>query len=201
MAPLTRIAKLGSTPSLDTPRFTLTEVQLDDAPELVPIFQDYDNQELMGVFGDFPNGAVKKLIDLWMRRGRKTSFWWKINEKANHGFMGTAQLHRACYSGGWECTDDILADLSDDELSHEEVRLDLIILPKFRQQGIGTEVATAILEFLFDQVQIPRLKAVLNPRLKAYKNAVHLCEKLGFKDSGRDDDNHEFWLSKPMTGD
>jgi RimJ/RimL family protein N-acetyltransferase len=197
MTLLARIARFGSTPSLDTPRFALTEVQLDDAPALIPIFQDYDNQELMGVFGDFPKGGVRKLIERWLHGGRKSSFWWKITDKATRGFIGIAQFHVASCSGGWECTDDLLVDFSGEALAREEFRLDLMILPQFQQQGIGTEVARAILAFLFDQVQVPRLKVILNPHLKAYKKAVRLCEKLGFTDGDRTDDTHEFWLSKP----
>ncbi len=203
----TRLAKFGNRPSLGTPRFTLTEVHLDDAPELVPVFQDEDNQVHMGFSGDFSEERIRDLIDTWLRRGLTSSFWWKITDKATQKFMGMARFHDIIYSGGEDYIDDMLVDLSDEAFDHEEFSLDLMILPQYGHQGIGTEVTTAIIAFLFDQILIPGLRVELNPRTKSYKNAAHLCTKLGFKDQGRigdhmpgntdpNVDNHEFWLTK-----
>ncbi len=104
--------------------------------------------------------------------------------------VGYCQFHDTLYSGEFysdiEGRDVTIEEEEMEDLDFEGWSLEIVIFPSFRRKGYGSEIAMAIIPFLFEQLHVPKFDVELDEEGHYYQAAAHFCLKCGLKDFGRE---------------
>lgn len=151
-------------PTLQTDRFLLRRMDLDDAEAVYAILSDEDVTIDMGV-SSFK--SVKEAEDLIIFMNglfdKNVAFRWGIIRKSDNKLIGT------CGYNGWDTN----------RGSRVEIAYDLG--KPYWRKGYMTEIVTGIIDFTFSEVGFHRIEAFTN--LDA-RPSMHLLLKLGFVQDG-----------------
>ncbi|OMF18699.1 GNAT family N-acetyltransferase [Paenibacillus sp. FSL H7-0331] len=155
---------LETFPLLETERFVLRQMTLEDAPTVFEIFSDGDVTKDMG---EDPFTSIQQAEGLitFMNNlfHQNKAFRWGIILKENNTLVGT------CGYNGWETH----------RGSRGEIGYDLG--KKYWRQGYMTEVLKSVIAFGFETMEFNRIEAFTN--LDAEPSML-LLKKLGFNEDG-----------------
>ncbi|WP_240414887.1 GNAT family N-acetyltransferase [Paenibacillus periandrae] len=155
---------LKTFPLLETDRFVLRQMTLEDAPTVFEIFSDGDVTKDMG---EDPFTSIQQAEGLitFMNNlfNQNKAFRWGIILKENNTLVGT------CGFNGWEIH----------RGSRGEIGYDLG--KKYWRQGYMTEVLKSVIAFGFETMEFNRIEAFTN--LDAEPSML-LLKKLGFNEDG-----------------
>ncbi|WIG59745.1 MAG: hypothetical protein OJF49_002492 [Ktedonobacterales bacterium] len=152
-----------SFPRLETPRLALRQIQPQDAEALFATFSD---EVVMEFYGHLPHQSVAESRALIEQLGewyaRREGIRWGITLKGDDSVIGSCGVY-----------------LFDEGFHRAECGYEL--RRAFWRQGIMREALTAMLTFVFDEMRLHRIEAVVddvNERSKA------LLRALGFTHEG-----------------
>jgi ribosomal-protein-alanine N-acetyltransferase len=155
---------LETFPLLETERFVLRQMTLEDAPTVFEIFSDGDVTKDMG---EDPFTSIQQAEGLitFMNNlfNQNKAFRWGIILKENNTLVGT------CGYNGWETH----------RGSRGEIGYDLG--KKYWRQGYMTEILNSVIAFGFETMEFNRIEAFTN--LDAEPSML-LLKKLGFNEDG-----------------
>ncbi|WP_081398180.1 GNAT family N-acetyltransferase [Paenibacillus odorifer] len=150
-------------PVLETDRFILRRITLDDAKEIYNYFskdevtQYYD----LDSFTDIQQAI--NLIERWDERFKgKQSIRWGIARREDNIMMGSCGYHNWAHRNFKA------------EIGYE-------LSPLYWRQGVMTEVLTAIIAYGFEHMKLHRIEALYDPANIASKKSLL---KAGFKYEG-----------------
>ncbi|OWW22208.1 GNAT family N-acetyltransferase [Noviherbaspirillum denitrificans] len=150
-------------PILRTPRLTLRQVVLADAPALFSIHSDAEWMRWYGVDPVSSMGEAEHLADLfssWFAAG--TGYRWALERREDRQLIGTCGLFR--WNKSWRnCV-----------IGYEIGRAQ-------KRQGYMLEAITAILDYGFDVMSLHRVQAETHPDNLA---SISLASRLGFRFEG-----------------
>jgi ribosomal-protein-alanine N-acetyltransferase len=150
-------------PQIETERFVLRAVTDSDSGDLLALYSDETVVEYMPLD---PFESEQDALDemSWYRKifKEQTGLRWMIEDKQSHRVIGT------CGYLGYE-----------EEHHRAEIGYDL--LSSCWGKGVMTEVARAVLEFGFNQLQLNKIEAKVDPGNEA---SIRLLYKLGFQQEG-----------------
>jgi len=150
-------------PQIEAERFVLRAVTDSDSGDLLALYSDETVVEYMPLD---PFESEQDALDemSWYRKifKEQTGLRWMIEDKQSHRVIGT------CGYLGYE-----------EEHHRAEIGYDL--LSSCWGKGVMTEVARAVLEFGFNQLQLNKIEAKVDPGNEA---SIRLLYKLGFQQEG-----------------
>lgn len=162
-------------PTLHTPRLTLREITLDDAPALLGIHGDAD---AMRWFGTDPLATLEQARQMvekfagW-RNLPAPGVRWGLAPREGGPLIGSIGLFK--WNPGWRCC----------TLGYE--------LARGRQgQGLMSEALRAALAWGFEHMELNRIEAQVHPDNQA---SLTLLKRLDFKTEGRAR-QAGFWLGR-----
>lgn len=150
-------------PRIETPRFILRQIQVDDAEALFTTFSDDVVMEFYGELEHWDVDESRELIEQqhnWYER--REGIRWGITRKGEDEVIGSCGFH--LFDGGFHRA----------ETGYELRRA-------YWRQGIMTEAMTAILGFGFQEMGLHRIEAVVDDENERSKG---LLRKLGFAYEG-----------------
>lgn len=164
-------------PTIETERLRLRHLEESDTNSLFEIFSD---EEAMRFWSWTPfkerAQAAKLLADIHENFRQKSHFQWGIALRADDQVIGTTTLFRF-----------------DDQSRRAE--LGYILNRRFWGRGYAGEALSALLDFAFDELNLNRLEADIEPRNAA---SVKTVERLGFQKEGL---LRERWIVEGETQD
>jgi RimJ/RimL family protein N-acetyltransferase len=144
---------------LETDRLIHRPLTLDDAEDLFRIYSDAETMTFMGrppASVEFERQQIQTLIE---RHYKRHGFGvWATVLKENGELIGRCGLMRQEIGGS------------------QEVEVAYLLERKYWGRGLATEAARGIVRFGFEQLQLPRIVAVINPRNVA---SIRVAEKIG----------------------
>lgn len=144
--------------TIETERLLGKKISTDDLDDLIKMNSDIRISKIVGKKKDYKETIdyTKKRHSHWTEHGFGI---WIFRDKETKRFIG---------KGGFEFV----------ENSDKEIFLDLIVTPKYWNQGYGTEIGKACLKIAFDQLHLEGISCcVLSGSLASQR----VMEKLGFK--------------------
>lgn len=157
------LAALDPFPVLRTERLTLRAFSLADAPHLLEIRSSLDAMQYMdsAPFKDLAE-AEKFTSEKISDRTSKKGISWAITLSADNTFLGDVAY--------WKITS-----------KHHHGEIGYSLKPQHWGKGYMTEAVTAVLTWGFQQLNLHRVEADINPSNKASRK---LLLKMGFKKEG-----------------
>lgn len=150
-------------PSLETDRLRLRQLGRADAPALFEIFSDPEVTEFWSS-DPLPDidGAYALLEGIDEARAGGSLFQWGISLEAEDRIVGTTTL------ASW------------DRL-HRRCELGFALRRDCWGRGLGTEAVRRVVEFAFEELDLHRLEADVDPRNAASRR---ILSRLGFREEG-----------------
>lgn len=154
---------LSEFPQLETVRFTLRLLEVDDAKEVFHYFSQNKVTEYYDL-DTFTNiTEAEKLIENWKKRFLENEgIRWGIARKEDNKIIGSCGYHN------WE-------------KEHFKAEVGFEVTPEFWQRGVITEVLKPILQYGFEKMELYRIEALYDPANTASKKTL---EKAGFMYEG-----------------
>jgi RimJ/RimL family protein N-acetyltransferase len=150
-------------PTIDAPRISLRWLTDADAPALFSIFSD---PEVMRYWSSLPltdmEGAFKLLADIREYFRQRTLFQWGIARRADDLVIGTCTLFHI-------------------DLSNRRAEIGYALGREHWKQGYMQEALTALLGFSFDNLNMHRMEADVDPK---NVSSIKTLERLGFQREG-----------------
>jgi ribosomal-protein-alanine N-acetyltransferase len=150
-------------PQLETSRFVLRQAQATDSQDLYELYADESVVEYMPLT---PFTSVEEALDemKWYERifAEQSGLRWMIEDRASSKVIGT------CGFLGYE-------------QEHHRAELGYDLSPAYWGKGIMKEVASLIIQFGFEQMQLNKIEAKIDPNNQA---SLRLMEKLAFVQEG-----------------
>ncbi|MGF6352315.1 ribosomal-protein-alanine N-acetyltransferase [Paenibacillus sp. 4624] len=150
-------------PQIETERFVLRAATDRDSGDLLALYSDETVVEYMPLD---PFESEQDALDemSWYRKifKEQTGLRWMIEDKQSHRVIGT------CGYLGYE-------------EGHHRAEIGYDLLSSCWGKGVMTEVARAVLEFGFNQMQLNKIEAKVDPGNEA---SIRLLYKLGFQQEG-----------------
>ena len=150
-------------PTLETERFVLRAVTLDDASDMFRIMSD---PRVMRYFGIEPmtshDQAIERARDIQAAFAEQNGVRWAITRREDGQFIGTC--------GFWRLIKE-----------HFRAEIGYELAPAFWGQGVMTEAVGAILTFGFTRMGLHSVEAQIDPDNTGSRRVL---EKLGFVQEG-----------------
>jgi len=150
-------------PELSSPRLRLREVRGDDAPALFSIHSD---PQVMRYWSfpawTTPIQAEQKVADIQRQRRELDIFIWAIADAASDRLIGTSAVFALDFGQG-------------------RAEIGYSLHRHWQGRGLAGEALRLILAYLFEQRQLRRIEADVDPRNEP---SWRLLEKLGFRREG-----------------
>nr|WP_154887746.1 GNAT family protein [Paenibacillus xylanexedens] len=150
-------------PQIETERFVLRAATDSDSGDLLALYSDETVVEYMPFT---PFESEQDALDemSWYKKifKQQTGLRWMIEDKQSHQVIGTC--------GYLEY-----------EEQHHRAEIGYDLLSSCWGKGVMTEVARAVLEFGFNQMQLNKIEAKVDPGNEA---SIRLLHKLGFQQEG-----------------
>ncbi|MBR2564235.1 MAG: GNAT family N-acetyltransferase [Paenibacillus sp.] len=150
-------------PQLHTDRFILRAATDRDSRDLLALYSDATVVEYIPFT---PFESEQDALDemSWYKKifKEQTGLRWMIEDKESHRVIGT------CGYLGYE-------------EQHHRAEIGYDLLSSCWGKGVMTEVARAVLEFGFNQMQLNKIEAKVDPSNEA---SIRLLHKLGFQQEG-----------------
>jgi ribosomal-protein-alanine N-acetyltransferase len=152
-----------SFPRLETPRFTLRQIEMSDAEA---IFRTFSDEAVMAYYGELPHRSVEdsraliRMQHVWY--ARREGIRWGIARREDDVIIGSCGFHRF-----------------DEEFRRAETGYELG--QAYWRQGIMSEALSAIIAFGFTTMELHRIEAVVDEDNERSKS---LLRKLGFTHEG-----------------
>ncbi|MCD4506165.1 GNAT family N-acetyltransferase [Chromobacterium piscinae] len=162
-------------PTLHTPRLTLREITLDDAPALLGIHGDADAMRWFGTDPLTTLEQARQMVEKFAgwRNLPAPGVRWGLAPREGGPLIGSIGLFK--WNPGWRCC----------TLGYE--------LARGRQgQGLMSEALRAALAWGFEHMELNRIEAQVHPDNQA---SLKLLERLDFKTEGRAR-QAGFWLGR-----
>ena len=134
----------------------------------------------------FKDGDYENLLTLHKKTNCTKLFQFAIFDKNTGEFVGQAGY---CFFENGEDTEYYVKD---------DIEFGLALLSKFQNQGIGTEIGSAIIEWIFKTNQVSRIVSVTNPNNFECKK---LLEKIGFQFVANIKENESFFTLERHQND
>jgi ribosomal-protein-alanine N-acetyltransferase len=146
-------------PELRSDRLHLRDVRTNDAPALFSIHSDPSVMR----YWSYPAWtelaqAEQKVADIQRQRRELDILVWAIADAASDRLIGTSAVFAL-------------------DLKQGRAEIGYSLHPEWQGRGLATEALRLILGYLFDQLQLRRVEADIDPRNEA---SWRLLEKLGF---------------------
>ncbi|MCW4454669.1 GNAT family N-acetyltransferase [Flavobacterium sp. MXW15] len=150
-------------PELHGPRLRLREVREDDAPALFAIHSDPQVMRYWShpAWTD-PVQAEQKVADIQRQRRELDILVWAIADAASDRLIGTGVVFALDPAQG-------------------RAEIGYSLHPDWQGRGLASEALRMILAYLFEELQLRRVEADVDPRNEA---SWRLLEKLGFVREG-----------------
>ncbi len=151
---------------LETPRLTLRPMRADDLDDLLVIFAD---PQVMAAFDQAPFDRVQ--MARWLERN--------LDHQAQYGYGLFSVIHKAsgCASAGGELIGDCgLEVMQVDGAAVAELGYDF--RSDYWHQGLATEDATAVRDYAFDVLGLPRLISLIRIGNRA---SQRVAERIGMQ--------------------
>ena len=156
-------AAFAAFPVLETQRFLLRAVTLDDAADIFRVMSD---PRVTRYFGVLPMAALdqaqQRVQAIQMAFQEQTGVRWAITNRANGQLVGTC--------GFWRLIK-----------PHFRAEIGYELAPEWWGQGVMTEALGAMLEFGFTRMGLHSVEAQIHP---ANSGSRRVLEKLGFVQEG-----------------
>lgn len=154
---------LSEFPQLETRRFKLRLLEVDDAKEVFHYFSQNQVTEYYDL-DTFTNiTEAEKLIENWKKRFLENEgIRWGIARKEDNKIIGSCGYHN------WE-------------KEHFKAEVGFEVTPEFWQRGVMTEVLKPIIQYGFEKMELYRIEALYDPANTASKKTL---EKAGFMYEG-----------------
>ena len=156
--------KLDRFPVLETERFLLRRMSVDDAHEVFRLFSDAEVTKDMGIEPLTDAMQAERLIlfmnDLYEKN---QAFRWGIVKKDDNALIGT------CGFNGWEMNRGARGEIAYD------------LSKRYWRRGYMTEVVRAVLRFGFETAGLHRIEAFTNVDAEP---SIGFLRRLGFTEEG-----------------
>lgn len=150
-------------PVIEASRVRLRHIENADIDSLYDIFSD---AEAMRFFGSLPfserDEAVNYLAEINENFQKKTHFQWGIALKSDDKIIGTSTIFH---------TDE----------KHRRAEIGYALNREFWGKGYVTEALNSLFKFAFDELNLHRIEADVDPRNNA---SIKILEKFGFQKEG-----------------
>jgi ribosomal-protein-alanine N-acetyltransferase len=150
-------------PVLETTRFVLREVTLEDAADMYHIMS---SAEAMRYFGQqpmtSPGQAVQRIQGIRNSFRERTGIRWAIAQRTTGQFIGTC--------GFWRLFE-----------PHARAEVGYELAPEWWGKGVMTEAVAATLDFGFSRMKLHSIEAQIHP---GNLGSRRVLEKLGFVQEG-----------------
>ena len=162
--PDTKIFEWGSRlPTLQTPRLTLRSLEVSDDADVFAVFSDpmvmrYWDGAVMRTSQD----AMSYIDRIHHGFRRRELFQWGIADRETNRVLGTCTLTHV-------------------STIHERSEIGFAIRQERWGQGLGSEAVAAVVVFAFEELNLHRIEADVDPR---NERSLRLLERLGFRREG-----------------
>ncbi|MGD8191196.1 GNAT family N-acetyltransferase [Brevibacillus ginsengisoli] len=154
---------MNNFPRLETDRFILRQLRLEDAKDLFQYFSLDEVTEYYDLASFVEVSQAEELIRSWNERFEKQQgFRWAICTSTDNRVMGTCGFHN------WS-------------KEHYKAEIGYELAPEFWRQGVMTEVVGQVIAFGFEQLGLNRIEAFIDPGNIASRK---LLEKVGLHEEG-----------------
>lgn len=150
---------LNNFPLLETERFLLRPIEVDDADEVYHYFSQDEVTKYYDLDTFTSRNEAIQLIENWQKRFvDNEGIRWGIATKDNNQIIGSCGYHN------WE-------------KEHFKAEVGFEVTPEYWQKGVMTEVLKHVLPYGFEKMGLFRIEALYDPENTASKKTL---EKAGF---------------------
>jgi len=150
-------------PWLETERFILREVSMEDCKDIYDIYCDEEAVKFQGIASMTSMEQAKKSVNFFLNGFVDKKFLkWCIARKEDNKVIGIITLH---HIDVWSFRGEI----------------GYMLNKKFWRQNVMSEAGEKIIKYAFNEVGFNRIEAHVHPDNRA---SIRLCEKLGFQREG-----------------
>ncbi|GAS81205.1 GCN5 family acetyltransferase [Paenibacillus amylolyticus] len=161
-------------PELETKRLLLKEIRQSDSQDIFHIFSSDEVTKFYDVESFKNMKQAEALIQRWNERFENGQvIRWGIALKSDGRVIGTCGFH------GWL-------------KQHHKAAMGYELAPEFWQQGYMTEVAQEIVEYGFNNLELNRIEAFVEPENTGSRE---LLKKIGFSEEGILKENY-YWKDR-----
>ncbi|MBS3679037.1 GNAT family N-acetyltransferase [Ornithinibacillus massiliensis] len=150
-------------PTLETERYILRGIQLEDASRLFPFLRDKETMKNITAHPVQSEEEVRQgIIDSLAKFDKQQEIPWVIIHKKNNDLVGQFRLHKL-------------------SLWHQKAEMGAVIREDYQNKGVMTEIIKVLLPFVFDTLRLHRLVGDIFARNDGSRK---LLEKFGFTKEG-----------------
>lgn len=150
-------------PWLETERFILREVRMEDCKDIYDIYCDEEAVRFQGITNMTSIEQAKRSVNFFLNGFVDKKFVkWGIARKEDNKIIGIITLH---HIDAWSF----------------RAEIGYMLNRKFWRKHVMSEVAEKVIEYAFKEVELNRIEAHAHPDNIA---SIKLCEKLGFQREG-----------------
>lgn len=154
---------MNNFPILETERFILRQLRLEDAPDLFSYFSKDEVTEFYDLESFTEVGQAEELIKNWNDRFTNAQgIRWGITFKHEDRIIGTCGFHN------WS-------------KEHFKIEVGYELSPPFWRQGIMTEVLKTVINYGFSRLGLNRIEAFIDPHNISSRK---LLQKVGLTEEG-----------------
>lgn len=150
-------------PILETKRFILREIRLEDYNYIYEIYSDEEAVKYQQIKPMENMEQAQKAVESFLNGFKNKMFIrWCIVNKEKEDVLGTVTLHSF-------------------DIWNSKAEIGYMLNKKFWKQNVMSEAAEKVIIYAFEEINLNRIEASIDPRNIA---SIKLSEKLGFEKEG-----------------